>query len=95
MPPHIVPGLGDADITALNIPTEQEYVTSYCQRTGRDSIPNYEFYIAFNLFRLAAIIQGIAGRVRDGTAASAHAAEAAKAVQPLADLGWSRIARHC
>jgi aminoglycoside phosphotransferase (APT) family kinase protein len=57
-------------------------------------IPGINFYLAFNFFRLAAILQGIAGRVRDGTAASAHASEAVKAVQPLADLGWQYAARH-
>ncbi|MGI9235568.1 MAG: hypothetical protein ACR2RD_18195 [Woeseiaceae bacterium] len=61
----------------------------YCQRTGRDQgIANRNFYSAFNFFRLAAILQGIAGRVRDGTAASAHAAQAVKAVEPLATMGW-------
>ncbi|MBV1918061.1 MAG: phosphotransferase [Sphingomonadaceae bacterium] len=79
MPPHIVPGLADADLAALNIPSEQDYVAAYCRRTGRASIANYEFYIAFNLFRLAAIFHGIKGRVLRGTAASAQAEERAKA----------------
>jgi aminoglycoside phosphotransferase (APT) family kinase protein len=70
-------------------------VARYCERTARQSgIPEKNFYLAFNFFRLAAILQGIAGRVRDGTAASAHASEAVKAVQPLADLGWQYAARH-
>ncbi len=59
----------------------------YCERTGREEILNRSFYTAFNLFRLAAILQGIAGRVRDGTAASAHASQAEQAVLPLAELG--------
>jgi aminoglycoside phosphotransferase (APT) family kinase protein len=77
------------------IPGEEDYIRRYCERTGRDiGIPGRNFYSAFNFFRLAAILQGIAGRVRDGTAASAHAAQAVKAVQPLAELGWQYAAKH-
>lgn len=86
MPARIVPGLEGADLAALNIPTEQEYVATYCARTGREGIPNYEFYIAFNLFRLAAIFHGIKGRVLRGTAASAQAAERAKSFPMLARM---------
>ena len=82
-------GLAGKDLAALGIPDEESYMAKYCERTGRaDGIPDRHFYSAFNFFRLAAILQGIAGRVRDGTAASAHAGQAEKAVQPLADLGW-------
>ena len=82
-------GLLGKDLVALGIPGEQEYVDLYCQRTGRtDGIPNRDFYSAFNFFRIAAIVQGIAGRVRDGTASSAHAAKSAKVVPPLAEMGW-------
>src|SRR5690606_10989209 len=80
-------GLRDRDLEALGIPTEEEYVRAYCERTGRDSIENRDFYSAYNFFRIAAILQGVAGRVRDGTAASAHAEKAARAVRPLAELG--------
>jgi aminoglycoside phosphotransferase (APT) family kinase protein len=80
-------GLRDKDLEALGIPTEEEYVRAYCERTGRDSIENRDFYSAYNFFRIAAILQGVAGRVRDGTAASAHAEKAARAVRPLAELG--------
>lgn len=83
-------GLLGKDLEALGIPSEDEYVAAYCERTGRpDGIPNRDFYSAYNFFRIAAILQGIAGRVRDGTAASAHAKRAAKAVAPLADMAWS------
>ena len=86
-------GLYGKDLAALGIPDEDEYTRRYCERTGReDGIPDRDFYSAFNFFRLAAILQGIAGRVRDGTAASAHASQAEKAVAPLADMGW-RFAR--
>ncbi|HEX6259745.1 MAG TPA: hypothetical protein VFZ51_03760, partial [Woeseiaceae bacterium] len=81
-------GLKGKDLLSLGIPTEEEYVRAYCERTGRDGIANRDFYSAYNFFRISAILQGVAGRVRDGTAASAHAEKAAKAVRPLADLGW-------
>ena len=83
-------GLRDKPLAALGIPDEDEYVARYCERSGRAGIPDREFYAAYNFFRLAAILQGIAGRVRDGTAASAHADRAALAVEPLAKLGWSQ-----
>jgi aminoglycoside phosphotransferase (APT) family kinase protein len=81
-------GLLGKDLAQLGIPTEDEYVAMYCERTGRDGIDNRNFYSAYNFFRIAAILQGIAGRVRDGTAASAHAEQAGKAVPPLARIGW-------
>jgi aminoglycoside phosphotransferase (APT) family kinase protein len=83
-------GLADKDLAALGIPELDDYIAAYCARTGRGGIPDRGFYAAFNLFRLAAILQGIAGRVRDGTAASAPQAE--KSVQPLAELGIARAA---
>lgn len=86
MPPDIVPGLGGADIAALNIPSEAEYINAYCRRTGRDGIPGYGFYLAFNLFRLAAIFHGIKGRVLRGNAANAQAAQRAEAFPRLAAL---------
>ena len=86
MPPDIVAGLAGADIGALGIPTEGEYVASYCARTGRDGIPDYDFYVAFNFFRLAAIFHGIKGRVLRGTAASEHARVRAEAFPRLARL---------
>ena len=91
MPPTIVAGLAGADLAALNIPSEADYVAAYCRRTGRASIPAYEFYIAFNFFRLAAIFHGIKGRVIRGTAASAHAKERAKAFPQLARLACDGI----
>ncbi len=78
----------DSDFDALNIPTAAEYTALYCQHTGRDSIENMDFYIAYNMFRLAGILQGIVGRVRDGTASNAHAAAMEDRVKPLSDVGW-------
>ncbi len=87
-------GLADKDLDALGIPDEETYIRKYCERTGRHGgIENRNFYSAFNFFRLAAILQGIAGRVREGTAASAHAGQAERAVEPLAALGWEFAAR--
>ncbi len=86
MPPNIVAGLAGADLEALNIPSEQDYVAAYCRHTGRASMPGYDFYIAFNYFRLAAIFHGIKGRVLRGTASSAHAKERAKSFPILARL---------
>jgi aminoglycoside phosphotransferase (APT) family kinase protein len=86
MPPEIVAGLAGADLAALNIPSEADYAAAYCRRTGRQAIPAYDFYIAFNFFRMAAIFHGIKGRVIRGTAASAHAQERAKSFPTLARL---------
>jgi aminoglycoside phosphotransferase (APT) family kinase protein len=88
MPPHLVAGLADADIQALNIPSEQDYINAYCRRTRRGSIPNYQFYLSFNFFRLAAIFHGIRGRLVRGTAASANAHKRAEAFPVLAQLAW-------
>lgn len=85
--------LTGADLKSLGIPTESEYVAMYCQRTGRPGIDYLDFYFAYNFFRIAGILQGIMGRVRDGTAASAHATTMASAVRPLAELGWEYAKR--
>ena len=91
MPPDIVPGLGGADLAALGIPSEADYVAAYCRRTGREGMPDYGFYLAFNLFRLAAIFHGIKGRVLRGTAANAQAAQRAEAFPRLARLAREAI----
>ena len=93
IPSGVFRGIGGLDLAALNIPSESEYIAAYCRRTGREGIDNWEFYLAYNLFRLAAILQGIAGRVRDGTAASAQAEEMARHVTPLAEMGWEMAKR--
>jgi aminoglycoside phosphotransferase (APT) family kinase protein len=97
---HIEPGMfrgiGGLDHAALGIPTEQEYVTRYCERTGRIApggsidalMADWNFYMAYNLFRLAGILQGIARRVVDGTAASTQARASAAGARPLAEMGW-------
>jgi aminoglycoside phosphotransferase (APT) family kinase protein len=77
-------GLGGLDLASMGIPSQEDYTRLYCEATGRASIENIDWYFAYNLFRLAGIIQGIVGRVRDGTAASAHAGENVDRVRPLA-----------
>ncbi|MET0372368.1 MAG: phosphotransferase [Sphingobium sp.] len=93
MPPLVVPGLAGADLKALNIPSEEEYLAAYCARTGRDTLPGYDFAVAFNFFRFAAIIHGIKGRVIRGTAANAEAQARADAVPALAALAWEQARR--
>jgi aminoglycoside phosphotransferase (APT) family kinase protein len=88
MPPHIVAGLAEADIGALNVPSEAEYVATYCRRTGRNQLGAYDFYMAFNFFRLAAIFHGIKGRAIRGNASSACAAERGLVFPQLAALAW-------
>ncbi|NLR70318.1 phosphotransferase [Novosphingobium sp. ERN07] len=86
MPGDIVAGLGGADPVPLGLPTEAEYIAAYCVRTGRKSIANWDYYLAFNFFRLAAIMHGIKGRVLRGTASNAQARERAKSLPRLAGL---------
>ena len=77
-----------ADLAALGIPSMETYTEAYCRRTGRAGVPNIDYYAAYNFFRLAGILQGIVGRVRDGTASNANAAQNAAAVRPLAERAW-------
>ena len=68
--------------------SESQYIASYCERTGREKIEHWDFYLAYNLFRIAAILQGVMKRGLDGTAASAEALDAGARAGPLAELGW-------
>jgi aminoglycoside phosphotransferase (APT) family kinase protein len=77
------------DLAALGIPSMADYVDAYVARTGLDPRAHLNAYLAYNFFRIAAILQGIAGRVRDGTATSEHAAARALRVRPLAAAAWS------
>jgi aminoglycoside phosphotransferase (APT) family kinase protein len=79
-------GLKGADFAALGIPTEAEYVAAYCRRTGRASIPNWEFYLIFNMFRIAAILHGVLSRAQQGNAASADAIAMGSRARPVADV---------
>ena len=89
MPAGIFTGLKGLDLAALGIPSEEEYVAAYCRRTGRDGIPALDYLMVFNMFRLAAIIHGIKGRLARGSASSAHAEATVQALEPLAALAWS------
>jgi aminoglycoside phosphotransferase (APT) family kinase protein len=83
----IMPGLAGADLKALNIPSMEEAAQIYCKVAGTE-VPDLNWYFSYNLFRLAGITQGIAGRIRDGTAANARAMESAKRTVPLAKASW-------
>jgi aminoglycoside phosphotransferase (APT) family kinase protein len=87
--PELFRGLAGIDFAAAGIPDEAAYVASYCRRTGRDSIPAWEFYMVYSLFRIAAILQGIAKRAIDGTAASTEAGEVGRIARPLAEQAWA------
>lgn len=89
IPASLRNGLAGADLEALGIPSVEETVARYAQKTGTAGPDNLDWLFAYNLFRLAAICQGIAGRVRDGTAASSHARTMAAQVGPLSDAAWS------
>jgi aminoglycoside phosphotransferase (APT) family kinase protein len=78
----------EADFATLGIPDKDAYTAMYGRRTHRETMPNMDYYAAYNFFRLAGILQGIVGRVRDGTAANANAAQNAAGVRPLAERAW-------
>ncbi len=90
---HIRPGqfrgIAGLDLKELGIPSQEEYIATYCARTGATIRPeDFNFYLAYNMFRLAGIMQGIMKRYVDGTASSAQALENGKAARPMAELGW-------
>jgi aminoglycoside phosphotransferase (APT) family kinase protein len=85
----VMEGLKGADLARLNIPTIEEATDIYCEASGSSSIPGINWYLSYNLFRLAGITHGIGARMRDGTAASAKAADSAALSVPLAEASWS------
>ncbi len=93
IPPAQFRGIAGLDLASLGIPGEAEYVAAYCRRTGRARIEHWDFYLAYNMFRLAAILQGIMKRALDGTAASREALDAGKRARPMAELGWKYAQR--
>src|ERR1700730_17623509 len=82
-----MPGLVNADLKTLNIPSMEQAAQIYCSVTG-SAVPDLNWYFSYNLFRQAGITQGIAGRIRDGTAANARAMESAKRTVPLGKASW-------
>lgn len=92
IPPGTFRGVGGLDIQALGIPSEADYIALYCERTGfatpAQLQADWNFYLAYNMFRLAAILQGIAKRVEDGTASSAQARESGAGARPMAEMAW-------
>ena len=100
IPPGLFRGIAGLDHAALGIPTEAAYVQRYCERTGRLAAgaasalaADWNFYLAYNLFRLAAISQGIAKRHLDGTASSAQARASGEAAPALSALAWQYAQR--
>jgi len=89
--PESYRGLLGQDLAALGIPGEAEYCARYCARTGRASLAHWDFYLAYNMFRLAAILQGIMGRVVEGTAANARARESGARARAMAEAGWRQV----
>ena len=87
-------GIGGLDLPALGIPSEREYVAWYEQATGREAAEHWDFYMAYNLFRMSAILHGIAQRAADGNAAAADAQETGRKAGPLAELGWQAALRY-
>jgi aminoglycoside phosphotransferase (APT) family kinase protein len=86
-------GLGGLDLTALQIPSEAECVADYCRRRGRAPVPprDWIYYLAFNMFRLTGILQGVLARAIQGNASSATALEAGLRARPLAEQAWSLV----
>jgi len=93
IPPGAFRGIAGLNLEELGIPSERQYVAKYRERTKRGEInpSHWDFYLAYNLFRMAAILQGILKRVVDGTAASAHARDAGMRAKPMAELGWQQV----
>jgi aminoglycoside phosphotransferase (APT) family kinase protein len=92
IPPGTFRGIGGLDVAALGIPSQAQYIERYCERTGRPDpsllMRDWNFYLAYNMFRLASITQGIAKRVVDGIASSAQARATGAATRPLAEMAW-------
>lgn len=87
-------GIGGLDLAGLGIPSEAAHIDAYARATGRDPWAHWEFYMAYNLFRMAAILRGIGQRVLDGTAEAPDAADTAAKADPLAEIGWECARRY-
>ena len=94
IPSTVWRGIADKDLDGLGIPQEADYVRRYAERTGRDAAEHWDFYMAYNLFRMAAILHGVAQRAAAGNANAADAFETGAKAAPLAELGWHRAQRY-
>ena len=94
IPPALWRGIGGLDLATLGIPSEAQYVAQYEANTGRNSTEYWDFYLAYNFFRIAAILHGIAQRVVDGNASGDDAIANAQRSEPLAELGWQCALRY-
>ena len=90
MPAGMFTGLDGLDFATLGIPSEEEYIAAYCRRTGRSSLPHIDYLIVFVMFRIAAILHGIRGRLARGSASSAHAEATSALTEPLAELAMAQ-----
>ncbi|MBX6318725.1 phosphotransferase [Pigmentiphaga sp.] len=93
VPPRLWRGIGGLDFRALGIPDEETFVATYCTARNIDPPANWDFYLAYSFFRIAAILQGVYARAKAGNAASADALEMGARVAPLAELGWEAACR--
>ncbi|MEN9560417.1 MAG: hypothetical protein RLZZ502_1628, partial [Pseudomonadota bacterium] len=84
-------GIAGLDHASLGIPTLAQYIAQYCERTGRSDIKHWDFYCAYNLFRMCGILQGIAKRVVEGTASSEQAKMAGARARGFAEMGWKIV----
>ncbi len=88
VPRDVFRGLSDLDFAATGIPEEADYIARYCEKIGRDELPHWEFYLAFSLFRIAAILQGVWQRSQTGQASAEDSEEVGLKAIPLSEIGW-------
>ncbi|MFN4098477.1 MAG: phosphotransferase [Pararhodobacter sp.] len=89
--PGLFRGLGGVDLTGTGIPTEDHYIDNWCRKTGRERPKDFDFYVILSMFRIAAIVQGIARRAQDGTANDPRAEEMGRIAGPLSDIAWGMV----
>jgi len=94
IPASLWRGIAGLELAGTGIPSEQAYVDAYATATGRQPAEHWDFYMAYNLFRMAAILRGIGQRAADGTAAAEDAVETAAKADPLAEIGWACAKRY-
>lgn len=88
---YFTEGLASADLPALGIPTEEEFVAEYCRHAGIDQIENWPFYLIYNMFRSAAIIQGVYKRGLDGNASSETATQYGEVARLRSERAWGLV----